>query len=136
MPYLLIADDDQDDLDLFTEAFVRDNPGYDVEHAPGGKAVLQFLDNADELPLVLILDFQMPDLNGPEVLRQLAADNRYKNLVKVMWSTSRRIKDMEDCKSLGAAHYLVKPGDNRELNSMIHQMTTILDFAARGGHDL
>jgi CheY-like chemotaxis protein len=132
MPYLLIADDDQDDLDIFTEAFVRDHPGYNVECASGGKAVLQFLDNAPELPLLLLLDYQMPDLNGPEVLRHLAANARYKNLVKVMWSTSRRIKDMEDCKKLGAAHYLVKPSDYRELNSMIRQMMEILDIAARG----
>jgi len=130
-PYLLIADDDQDDLDIFTEAFVRDNPGYIVEQATGGKAVLQFLDNAAELPLILILDYQMPDLNGPEVLRHLAANRRYSKLIKVMWSTSRRIKDMEDCKNLGAAHYLVKPGDSRELTSIIREMTTILDLAAR-----
>ncbi|HEV2482234.1 MAG TPA: response regulator [Puia sp.] len=131
MPYLLIADDDQDDLDIFTEAFVRDIPGYHVEHAPGGKAALQFLDKATELPLVLILDYQMPDLNGPDVLRHLAADSRYEQMTKVMWSTSRRIKDMEDCKKLGATHYLIKPGDNKELSHMIHQMTTILDSAAR-----
>lgn len=135
MPYLLIADDDQDDLDIFTEAFVRHHPGYDVEHAPGGKAVLQFLDKAPELPLVLILDYQMPDLNGPEVLQHLAANIRYKNLMKIMWSTSRRIKDMEDCKKLGAAHYLVKPGDNQELNHIVHQMKAILEVAARG-HNL
>lgn len=131
-PYLLIADDDQDDLDIFTEAFVRNNPGFNVKQATGGKAVLQFLDNAAELPVVLILDYQMPDLNGPEVLKHLSANKRYKDLVKVMWSTSRRIKDMEDCKKLGAAHYLIKPGDNRELSSIVHQMTSILDRAAHG----
>lgn len=133
-PYLLIADDDQDDRDLFTEAFIQQNPGYLVKHAAGGMAALQFLDTADELPIVLVLDYQMPDLNGPEVLQQLATDPRYKHLVKVMWSTSRRIKDMEDCKKLGAAHYLVKPGDTKELHGIIHQMTAILDFAARS-HD-
>ena len=132
MPYLLIVDDDQDDLDIFTEAFVRDIPGYDVEHAPGGKAALQFLDEAPELPLVLVLDYQMPDLNGPEVLRHLAVNPRYKQMTKIMWSSSPRVKDMEDCKKLGATHYLIKPGDNKELSHMIHQMTTILEFAARG----
>lgn len=131
MPYLLIVDDDQDDLDIFTEAFNRHNPGYDVEHAPGGKAALQFLDEAAELPLALVLDYQMPDLNGPEVLRHLAANPRYKNLIKVMWSSSPRIKDMDDCKKLGATHYLIKPADNKELTIMIRQMATILDLAAR-----
>jgi CheY-like chemotaxis protein len=74
----------------------------------------------------------MPDLDGPEVLRHLAANKRYKQLIKVMWSTSRRVKDIEDCKRLGASHYLVKPSDNQELQHMIHQMTAILDFAVRG----
>ena len=130
-PYLLIADDDQDDLDMLTEALMRQHPGYVIEHATGGHAVLQFLDNAPELPAMLILDYQMPDLNGPEVLQRLAANTRYRHLVKVIWSTSRRIKDMEDCKKLGAAHYLIKPGDNRELNSVIHQVIAILDRARR-----
>ena len=130
-PYLLIADDDQDDLDMLTEALMRKNPGYLVEHATGGKAVLQFLDNATELPAMLILDYQMPDLNGPEVLQRLAANRRYSRLLKVIWSTSRRIKDMEDCKKLGATHYLIKPGDNKELNTMIQQVLTILDAAHR-----
>lgn len=130
-PYLLLADDDSEDREIFTEAFIQQNPGYNVEHASGGNAVLQFLDNATELPVVLVLDYQMPDLNGPEVLQVLAADGRYKDIVKVMWSTSRRVKDMDDCKKLGASHYLVKPGDKHELDAMIHQMTAILDFATR-----
>lgn len=134
MPYLLIADDDQDDLDIFTEAFVRQNPGYSVAHATGGKAALQFLNSARELPTIVVLDYQMPDLTGPEVLKELSIDARYKHMVKVMWSTSRRIKDMEDCKRLGASYYLVKPGDNKELEHMIHQMTAILDFAKRDHH--
>jgi len=127
-PYLLLVDDDSDDRELFTEAFMKQNPGFAVEHASSGKAVLQFLANATELPVVLVLDYQMPDMNGPEVLQFLAASQRYKDVVKVMWSTSRRVKDMEDCKKLGASYYLVKPGDNQELDNMIRQMTAILDF--------
>ena len=131
-PYLLIADDDQDDLDMLTEAFVRQNPGYLVEHVSGGKAVLQYLDKTTELPAMLVLDYQMPDLNGPEVLQRLAADRRYTGLLKVIWSTSRRVKDMEDCKRLGAAHYLIKPGDSKELSSIIHQITLLLEFGPGG----
>jgi hypothetical protein len=70
----------------------------------------------------------MPQFLYPNVCcRHLAADARYRNLTKVMWSTSRRVKDMEDCKKLGAAHYLIKPADYRELKNMIRQMTSILE---------
>ena len=131
IPYLLLADDDAEDRDLFTEAFLKQNPGFAIEHASCGKDVLDFLCKATELPVVLVLDYQMPDLNGPEVLQFLAASQRYRDVVKVMWSTSRRVKDMEECKKLGASYYLVKPADNRELDNMIRQMTAILDFEVR-----
>lgn len=130
IPYLLLADDDPDDRSWFTEAFIQQNPGCIVEQTTSGLAVLEFLKDARELPLILLLDFQMPDINGPEILQQLATNSRYRQMIKVMWSTSQRLKDIEDCKKLGAAHYMVKPGDTRELHNIVQKVSTIFYLAA------
>lgn len=129
LPYLLLADDDLDDRSIFIDAFIRQSPGYVIEQACSGKGVLAFLQEAAALPTVLLLDYQMPDMNGPEVLEQLAADSRYQQIVKIIWSTSQRLKDMEACKKLGAFHYFIKPGDTVELRNIVQQVRAIFDLA-------
>jgi CheY-like chemotaxis protein len=124
-PYLLLADDDPEDRSWFTEAFMQQNIGCNVEQTDSGLGVLEFLKVARELPVVLLLDFQMPDLNGPEILQQLATNSRYRQMIKVMWSTSQRLKDMEVCKRLGAAQYFVKPGNATELHNIVQEISTI-----------
>ena len=132
-PYILIADDDPDDRLLFSEEFTSFNPGTVVLHAEGGYQLLSLLNerSVDGLPAVIVLDYKMPDLTGPEVLQQLAANDRYRKIVKVMWSTSQRTKDIEDCLRLGAMTYLVKPGSVEELKSAMHLLTDIFEKAAR-----
>lgn len=132
-PYILIADDDPDDRLLFSEEFTSCNPGTTVVHAEGGHELLNLLNeqSAEGLPAVIVLDYKMPDLTGPEVLRQLAANDRYRKIVIVMWSTSQRTSDIEDCLRLGAMTYLVKPGSVEELKSAMHLLTDIFEKAAR-----
>ena len=129
LPYLLLADDDPDDRDLFIDSFLRQHPGYKIEQRSSGRDVLSFLQGADALPTILLLDYQMPDMNGPEVLEQLAAHARYQQMIKIMWSTSQRKKDMEACKKLGALHYFVKPGNTSELLYIVQQVRTIFELA-------
>ena len=131
-PYLLLADDDPEDRQLLSDEFVHQNPGVRVLHAADGQEVLKYLNDCavEDLPLVLVLDYQMPDLNAPQILLRLTANNLYRRIVKVVWSSSQRIKDMEDCKRLGASHYLVKPATVEELKRSVRQLTAILNFAS------
>lgn len=130
IPYLLLADDDPDDRSLFTETFRHQNPGYPVEEVNGGMAAVEYLKEAVVLPVVLVLDYQMPDLSGPEVLRRLAVNDRYMHMVKIMWSNSHPDMKIEECKRLGADHYIRKPANAIELNIIMRQVRDIFDSAA------
>lgn len=132
VPYLLVVDDDRDDIDLFGDAFSTRNPTIPVEAVYSGKQLIEFLDqcSAASLPTLLLLDYQLHDVSGPEILVQLRANPLYRQILKVMWSTSRRVKDMEDCKKLGAAHYFVKPSGNEELEKIIADATALFCSAA------
>lgn len=130
IPYLLLADDDPDDRSLFTEAFRRQNPGFPVEQVDGGMAALEYLKEAVDLPVVLVIDYQMPDLGGPEVLQRLAANDRYLHIVKVIWSNSQPDMKIEECKRLGADHYIRKPTNDIELNIIMRQVRNIFHSAA------
>ena len=135
-PYILLADDDPEDRQDFIDEFNDQNPGIAVTNMQSGRELLSYLSEClpDRLPTVIVLDYQIPDLNGPQILSHLGANERYKQIVKVIWSTSRRTKDIEECKRLGATDYIFKPDSIDELKHAIHVVTTIFETAARTTH--
>ena len=126
-PYILLAEDDHDDRDIFIEAFTALHPHIPVKHVRDGKDLFEFLDSCarDELPNLILLDYSMPFLTAPEALRQLAASTDYANIPTVIWSSSRRSKDINECLQLGASLYLHKPADTKELNDLIGQVSRL-----------
>jgi DNA-binding response OmpR family regulator len=63
------------------------------------------------LPCLMILDFNLPELNAEEILKILNAHKRYDPIPKIVWSTSNSTVYKSKCIKLGAADYLVKPRD-------------------------
>ena len=129
--YILIVDDDPEDRQALIDELARQQPALTVKQLEGGRELLDFLDECapDHFPAVIVLDYQMPDVNGPDVLSNLSTDDRFRILTIVMWSTSPRTKDIEECKRLGAADYLVKPHSMEELTKSIHKMLTYFRLA-------
>lgn len=126
--YIVVVDDDSEDRQTFAEEFAHQYPAIAIRQAESGRELLLYLEQCptEHLPALLVLDFQMPDLSGPDVLRILAANARYSKIVKIVWSNSQRTKDREDCKRLGAIQYMVKPGTIDELKNTIHRLIAIL----------
>lgn len=129
--YILLADDDPDDQDAFSEAFIRHNPNAFVKTVNDGKELLEWLDGcpADGLPTLIMLDYKMPVLSGPEALQVLASNAAYAHIPKLVWSSSVRTKDIDECMRLGAARYFKKPSSFQELAESIRQINEI--FAAQ-----
>jgi CheY-like chemotaxis protein len=119
--YILLAEDDPDDQYAFSEAFTRLNPHILVKIVQDGQEMMDFLDLCPEtrLPVVIVLDYKMPKLTGPDVLRYLAVCRRFNHIPKIVWSTSTRERDMAECLQLGAAHYFAKPATDKELMDFI-----------------
>jgi CheY-like chemotaxis protein len=127
-PYILVADDDPDDLHFFTTKFYARHSGIHVEMVEDGDMALEFLSgkNRNELPRLILLDYKMPRISGIEVLRTLSASQRFSHLPVVMWTTSERKLEAEECKQFGAAGYFVKPNSEDELDPIILKIIEIL----------
>jgi CheY-like chemotaxis protein len=127
LPYILLADDDPDDLNTFLQAFSELNPHASVQTVTDGQELFDFLDscNPDELPLLILLDYKMPIVSGPEVLQRLASHPEHAHIPKVVWSTSERPQDIENCVRLGAAGYFPKPASTSELGELIQKIELI-----------
>jgi CheY-like chemotaxis protein len=128
---ILIADDDEEDLELFEDAIHNVQPGTQVEKLTNGKAVLKHLDEKkdDELPCLIILDYNMPELTGSQVLSQLCRESRYKKIPKLILSTSSTPTHIDECLANGATEYFVKPDNINDLRSLAK---TMLEYCSTG----
>ncbi|MET3025626.1 response regulator [Flavobacterium sp. UW10123] len=124
---ILLADDDQDDAEMFCEALADIDQNIICHCAENGDEALKMLKNQDKNPGVVFLDLNMPIMNGWECLRQLKMEERYKNIPVIMISTSSHKNDMEAAANLGAACYFVKPNSFNDLKEMLGLITSNLE---------
>src|SRR5574337_349609 len=103
--YVIFADDDADDLELITGFFKQYNRNVTVLEFKDGKEVLKFLDDfaLNATPLLIVLDINMPRLNGKETLSAIRNHPRFQYTPVVIYTTSSNATDEEFCRRLGAS---------------------------------
>lgn len=121
---ILLADDDQEDLELLSEVLLQLEDCARLHTVPNGHMVIDYLSKtADEdLPSLIVLDYNMPNMNGAEVLDVLRNNPRFARIPKVVWSTSNNSHYMNECMQKGATAYLVKPATHKNLQEQAAQM--------------
>ncbi|HWJ29361.1 MAG TPA: response regulator [Flavisolibacter sp.] len=111
--YIIFADDDADDLELITGFFKQYNQSINVIEFKNGKEVLKFLDdfvNHASKPLLIVLDINMPRLNGKETLAAIRKHPDYNNIPILVYTTSFNKTDEEYCKKYNAS-WINKPNN-------------------------
>jgi CheY-like chemotaxis protein len=74
------------------------------------------------MPCLIVMDYNMPELNGAEILGELRKYKRYLRIPKVIWSTSNSEMYRNICLELGANDYLIKPSNVREMEEAVKYM--------------
>ena len=122
--FILLGEDDIDDQELLKEVFQSIDESFGIVPINNGKKLISYLSNLHDhsLPCVLILDYNMPELNGAQILEILKTQKRFDNIPKIIWSTS----NSSDCKALclknGADDYIVKPSNMAHLVEVAKHM--------------
>lgn len=114
---ILMVDDDAEDRLLLKDVF--DELGYGdaihfEENGEGAIAYLQGCTDSHHLPRLIILDLNMPRLNGRQTLEYLKSHPRYKDIRVIIYSTSLNPVERDECLALGAHSYIVKPATYNE----------------------
>ena len=122
--FILIADDDQEDLELLSEVILQVQADIRLHMVNNGSMVMDFLEKAsdNDLPSLIVLDYNMPNMNGAEVLEQLWNNPRYQKIPKIIWSTSNNSSYIKECMEKGATSYFVKPATHKNLKEQAEQM--------------
>jgi CheY-like chemotaxis protein len=107
-PILLVEDDCVDVMAVqrVLKEFAVPN---ELVYAANGEEALAYLkDKGHELPCVILMDLNMPKLNGIELLKALKEDERLKDIPAVVVSTSAEKQDVTRSVEFGAVAYIVK----------------------------
>lgn len=113
---ILIVEDSDEDYTATMRAFGKlqiENPVY---RCIDGDEVLDYLNRQNKFkdldgspyPLLILLDLNLPNTDGREVLLQIKRDDRLRKIPLIVLSTSNNQADINDCYKMGANSYLVK----------------------------
>lgn len=109
---VFLAEDDTDDQDMLVEMIREQDSSMEFEIATTGSRALDLLKKMvveDKLPCLILLDYNLPEISGAEILEKLRDMKAYEKIIKVVWSTSNSPVYQKKCLEAGAYSYIVKP---------------------------
>lgn len=127
---ILLVEDNPDDVELTLRAFDRSDVVNDIVVASDGEQALDYLfatgahagRDATRLPAVVLLDLQLPKIDGLEVLRRLREDERTRRLPVVVLTSSNEEQDVLMSYDLGANSFVRKPVDFAQFREAARQL--------------
>lgn len=122
--FILCGEDDKDDEELLNEIFSGVDGSFRLTFVNNGRKLVATLNELPDngLPCLLVLDYNMPELNGAEILHELRKNDRYNSIPKIIWSTSGAEMYKQLCLNLGAADYVIKPSNVSDLQKIVAYM--------------
>jgi CheY-like chemotaxis protein len=130
---ILYVDDDIDDLHLITEAFEKYTDHLTVIHAYNGFEGLMALDRMckeEALPCLVIIDINMPVMDGKQMLKKLREGSLYQDLPVILFSTSQSQTDGAFADKYDA-EFFSKPGKYSELKALVEQFVNKCRFEVK-----
>lgn len=124
---VLYADDDLDDKAWIVEAWETLDFPVEIEFVDNGRQAIEYLQQADgSMPALIVLDLNMPEMDGRQTLQKLKNDHQFRNIPVVIVTTSTSKLDIEVCKRLGASQFLTKPDTHAEWQEIVQQLQPYL----------
>jgi CheY-like chemotaxis protein len=112
LPPILLVEDNPMDLDLTLRAFNKKKFSNTIQIARDGEEALAFFprwEAGEPVPAVILLDINLPKVNGLEVLQKLKEHPVFRRIPVVVLTSSRENSDLNTAYDLGVNSYIEKP---------------------------
>jgi CheY-like chemotaxis protein len=119
---ILLIEDDLIEVMKLKRATGSLNLNHKITEANNGEEALNLLKQKDNLPDIILLDLNMPKINGIEFLRILKADERLRYIPTIILTTSNNQRDLLECFEIGIAGYVLKPLKYEDYVSKIEKL--------------
>jgi two-component system, response regulator len=115
---VLLVEDNVSDAELTIRELKKHNLANNLFHVKDGEEALDFIfatgpfagtRDVGQSPKIVLLDIQMPKVNGIEVLQRIKSDERTRSTPVVILTSSKEDPDIKKCYDFGANSYIVKP---------------------------
>ncbi|MGZ5286013.1 MAG: response regulator [Flavisolibacter sp.] len=124
-PVILYAEDDLDDFESVREALEQLSGKCRLQHARNGEEAVEYLQqNQNDPPCLIVLDLNMPVMDGKEVLYWLKENEPYHNTQVIVFTTSSREDDVKLCQKYGCTFFR-KPTLYRDLLHIAQMMLSM-----------
>ena len=120
---ILLIEDNPLDVDLIRHALEKIEGGVALSIARDGEEALGYLKRWAEglpIPIVILLDLNLPKISGFEVLKEIKTHSNYRILPVVILTASNNTEDIKQAYWLGANSYIVKSIDYDELTKTVN----------------
>ena len=126
---ILIVEDSMPDYHTILRVFRKLQVANPVYHCETGQEALDYLYHRNEHPPekaprpgIILLDLNLPETDGRDILRIVKADQNLKSIPVVVFTTSESEKDIRDCYQNGANSYITKPVDLEKLMDVMSML--------------
>ena len=127
--YILLIEDNEDDIELTKLAFNKNKFANQIKVITDGEEALNFVlrkdsTEMDEMgkPTLILLDINLPKVNGLEILEHIKKDPYVKTIPVVMLTTSKQDEDVVQSYELGANSYVRKPVNFQEFVDVVNNL--------------
>ena len=124
---MLLVEDNEGDVEMTIRALRDQKPACNISVVNNGAEALDFLGKRGTYadapsPRIILLDLNMPRMDGKKFLEVVKEDPKSKAIPVVMLTSSNSPTDIRDCYERHASYYVVKPFDGMEFSDVVRQV--------------
>jgi CheY-like chemotaxis protein len=122
---ILLIEDDAIEVMKFNRVLSTLNIKHKIVEANNGEEAIKILKEKETVPDIIVLDLNMPKINGIEFLRILKSDDYLKYIPAIILTTSSNHKDVLECYRIGIAGYVIKP---LKYDEYVKRITKLVEY--------
>jgi CheY-like chemotaxis protein len=122
---ILFIEDDEIEVMKLTRTLKKLEEKHSITEARNGEIALKILEDKDQLPDIILLDLNMPKINGIEFLRILKNDDVLRYIPTIILTTSNNRSDVKECFNIGIAGYVIKP---LKYDEYVSKLSSVLSY--------